>query len=233
MIYLRVISIFLFISIISLSCSNKLIGTWQVDRVLAHTDEVTPQARWVKFEKKNYQESGNGWQKHSYGSYTFKKHILTVLNDNGPEDEFEPFTVKIKKKTMEWERREDGRRIKVMLSKIEEIPMSNRDKLIGIWDLERVVEGQKEMLKEYDPNYNRYVYISWDNVFTIRNTPTGAHRGFYRVHSHRNEIEVFYTSDENKREVWQYELKDDKLILSSTNKEPQVIKEYKRVNKFL
>lgn len=216
------------------SCAkSKIKGLWQVDHVLAHTDEVSPKGRWVRFDKKNYQESGNGWQKHSYGTYKIKRKEITVVNDNGPVDQFGAFKIHVRKKSMEWERHEDSRRTKILFTRIEEIPMSDRDKLIGIWDLDRVLEDGKESLSKYDPNFNRYIYIEWNNLFTTRNTPTGAHTGFYNTHTHRNEIEVFYNDDKNNREVWKYKLDGDKLVLTSANRKEEVIMEYHRIKKFL
>lgn len=96
------------------SCAKgKIRGLWQVDHILARSDDFTPEARWIRIEKDGYQESGNGWQKHSYGTWILKKKKITIVNENGPVDEDGPFEVSFNKKDMTWERREEGKRVRV------------------------------------------------------------------------------------------------------------------------
>ena len=64
------------------SCAKSRIqGTWLVQRERkdrAGMKELEHEAAWITFKKGYLQESGNGWQKHSYGSWILKKKRLNV-----------------------------------------------------------------------------------------------------------------------------------------------------------
>lgn len=226
--------IFLFLVSLLTSCAkSKIQGLWQVDRVLAESSEVTPKGRWVRFEKDGRQESGNGWQKHSYGTWDYNKKKITIIDENGPLDEFGHFTVSFEKKQMIWERREDGRRIRVYLSKIEKIPTSHRDKIIGVWDMERALKDGQDATDQFDPFNNRFIFVRWDNTYIDRQGQGSTKSGFYSVHAHREEMEIFYNDAQNTREVWKFEVKADKLYLTSRSNNPEIILEFKRTDQFL
>ena len=51
---------------------NAILGLWVVKKVKMGDQEMTPIARWMRFNKDSTQTSGNGWLQHSEGSWVFK-----------------------------------------------------------------------------------------------------------------------------------------------------------------
>jgi len=214
------------------SCAkSKIKGLWKIERIQSRSDEVNPSSRWVRFDKKT-QVNGTGWYQHSFGTWKIKKKEISMLNTNGYENEILPYKLKVKKDVMEWYREEDGKISRIYFRRIEEIPLSNQDKLIGAWKLTTVLDDGKELTREWDPKLNRYIILKWDNTFTDVNTPDGTSKaGMYRVETRRNEVELIHNSAECKREVWKYEISDKKLVLSRMGEGNELILEYKRIDK--
>jgi len=216
------------------SCAKSRIkGVWLVERERkerAGLIEITPQARWIRFEKDYIQESGNGWQKHSVGTWSFKKKKLSIDNTNGYTDYYGSFNVKYVKKGMEWTRVEDGNKVKIFIKKIEEIPQANRDKLLGVWELKRVLEQGKDAGKKYNPDNNMYLFFRWDNVFLVGNSPMGKMSGIYRVNGKLDEVEMFYNNATKDRSTWSIDQEKNSLILTSINNEKEIIMQYVKID---
>lgn len=213
------------------SCAkNKIQGLWVIDRIQDRSGEVKPKARWIEFDKGHYQESGSGWQKHGIGTWTIKKGEVTVLNSNGYINEFKPFKLKFTKDGMEWSRIEDDRKTKVFLTKIEAIPLSNRDKLLGVWDLKTALEDQQDKTLAVDPRNKAYIQIMWDNTFIMDRGPEGRISGIYRVDGNRNEIELVINEKECDIQTWNFEIDANRLVLMSVNQPKELIFEYTRID---
>ena len=216
------------------SCiSSKIQGMWVFERERIEREgqvEHESEANWIRFDKDDYQESGSGWQKHSYGTWNIKKKKLTIQNTNGFEDTNVPRKVKIKKETMTWVRPVDGKNVTTTLKKIEHIPVAKRDKLLGVWKLGTVLENGVDKSHEYNPKGTRYVQIRWDNFFISDNGPEGRSSGVYHVDAHINEIEVYYNKAVVSRQSFVFELDGDRLILTSTTGDKELILAYKKIN---
>lgn len=222
----------LFVILFLSSCSsNKIIGLWTVEKVQVGTEEMTPQARWVRFKKDNQQISGNGWQQHSIGSYDLDKsnQQLSMLNANGIVDTFDPFMIEINGSKMYWKRIEEGQEVTVTLSKIEQIPTAPSDQLLGLWRLEKAEENGKDITTTYDPQDKRYLFLRWDKIFISRNGPDGTKQGVFQVNAHQPEVEMIYNDDECTRKRWRFEVTHDRLILSDQETRLQ----YTRIDHFL
>jgi len=97
----------------------------------------TPVAKWTKIENDHTYRSGNGWLQNSVGTWTYddKARQFSATETNGIKDEFGSFTVSFAEGNMIWEREEDGMKVLITMERIDEMPMSTADKLIGLWDL--------------------------------------------------------------------------------------------------
>jgi len=211
---------------------SRMMGLWVADRVYAGSTDLSPKARWIKFDKKNQQESGNGWQKHSIGTWEIKKgKKLIIINSNGFSDPYEPFKVKFVKKGMEWVRHEEGKRVKVLLTKVKETPLSERDKLLGVWDLKTVLEDGKDQTFKYNPHNESYLFIRWDNMFEF-NYEDGRKSGIYRIGGFLDEMELVYNSAEDKRQTWNFQISKKKLVLTSVNNKKEFILEFVKTDRF-
>ena len=115
-----------FLLIIAVSCficfackkqeikESAIDGLWLIEKVKVGKDEMTPIARWVQFRKDSTQTSGNGWLKHSYGTWSLNKtNHLKIINTNGLIDNADPFLVNIHENVMTWKRKEDNQNVQV------------------------------------------------------------------------------------------------------------------------
>ena len=217
------------------SCgSAKVVGLWSVGKVEIGQEDMTPQSRWIRFNKDGTQQSGNGWYQHSFGTWNLngKTKRLNIKNSNGYIDNNEDFLVEVFNIGMTWTRYEEGNVVKVSLVKIKEIPQAGADKLLGIWGLLKITDNNKDVTVAYNPTTNNYLFIRWDKQFSIFNTPSGRANGIFRTHGHRQEIEFIYYGNEMRIERWRFEFDQDKLILHSLEKERNIVREYRRIDYF-
>ena len=68
--------------------TGQLTGLWLIENVQVGTEEMTRVARWTRIYADGNYESGNGWLKHSTGSWKFNSSKNTFLPTakNGPID---------------------------------------------------------------------------------------------------------------------------------------------------
>ena len=70
--------------IINYSYSQSMVGLWEVVEVSVGNKKMTPIAKWMRINKDNTYESGNGWTQNSIGTWTFdeKKKEYSAVNKN-------------------------------------------------------------------------------------------------------------------------------------------------------
>ena len=122
----------------SVITSNAQIeGLWNVIDVTVGEEIMTPTAKWTRFKADGSYESGNGWQKNSEGNWSLNEETMELTLDETYDvyEDAPPFIITQKANTMTWIRMEHGKKVKVNLEKIEEIPQAPWDKLVGIWEL--------------------------------------------------------------------------------------------------
>lgn len=211
--------------------ANTIEGLWVVKSVKVGEDEMTPNARWMKFNSDFTQQSGNGWFQHSIGTWKFNEDskALTVNNTNGLIDKNEPFKVSFNNNNMIWSRIEEGQNLKVILEKIEELPKTYGDELLGLWNLENST-GKGIFFDESVEN-NEYLFLRWDKRFVV-NSSEGRISGVYNVHGHKPEIELIPYNDKIKRSFWKAEINDNQISLKLLNSDSLVVKTFKRIHEF-
>jgi len=208
------------------SIGQDVVGLWQVEEVQVGDEKMTPIARWMKFNKDGTQESGNGWLKHSEGTYTYnsEQSTLETVNSNGILDESPPFKVNFQESHMIWNRMEDGQKVEVRLNPIETLPTSPANQLLGLWEIN---QSEGNTIGQEQGTF----FIRWDNMFVYTH-PSGEKKyGVYKCHGHKNEIELVYYGDDCRREWWMYSHEDEGLKLVQTKDENQFYK-LKRINQF-
>ena len=231
-------TIFLVIAISILnSCTDKpkIEGLWQVEKVEVGKEEMTPVARWVRFNADFSQEAGNGWLQHSIGTYDFNlsSNQLSIENTNGFEDTNEPFSVRLEDEKMQWSRQEEGQNVIVHLKRADKLPMSPGNQLMGVWQLKKVTKDDQDISTTMNPDGKRFLFLKWDRLFNIQNTPEGRLSGVYRIHGHKSKLELTYFGDDCIREYWDFEISDTTLKLISVNTTAEIVKEYERIRTFL
>lgn len=211
---------------------ESILGLWAVEKVEVGEEIMTPVARWMQFNSDSTQTSGNGWLKHSYGTWSLNANKeLRIINKNGLLDEAASFQIDIKNEKMIWKRNEEGQNVQVFLKRVDEKPASPGNKMMGLWKLETYVDSDTDVTSKVNPNNNQTLYLSWDNVFREHNLIKGRRVGIYKIHGHRPEIQMVNYGDTPKFSFWRFLLKNDKLVL--TSRDNKIVKTYHRIYKFL
>jgi len=233
---MKIISILSLIGIISFfSCEKKttIEGLWVVKLVAVGDEEMTPNARWTRFNSDLTQESGNGRFQHSYGTWKLnqKSHELSIENSNGLYDLNEPFVVSINDNEMIWERTEEGQRIKVTLERSSKLPETYGDKLLGLWKLEKAISTGNYFVESSKKEINDYVFFRWDKRFVIE-SDKGRINGVYNVHGHKPQVELIPYGDQIKRDFWKIQFDENQITLKLLNSDSTVTRKFRRINKF-
>jgi len=214
-------------------CGEKLNieGLWIVKNVQVDNNEITPNARWTRFNKDFTQQSGNGWFQHSYGNWKYNKNTteLSITNTNGLIDKSEPFKVSFENDKMIWKRVEDGQNVIVTLEKTNELPKTYGDKLLGLWKLEKSIG--KGFLFDETNDKNEYLFLRWDKRFIINST-NGKINGVYNIHGHKPEIEFIPYGDNIKRSFWKIEYDKEQISLKLLNSDSLVKRNFVRIHEF-
>lgn len=223
----------LVLSLFFISCEKqtKLEGLWQVEKVQMGENEMTPIARWVKFNEDGTQTSGNGWLQHSYGTYNLDQDILSVEDENGTKDNADPFSIEISGSQMTWKRQEEGQEVTVSLKRIEELPQSGGNKLIGLWKLTKATDDGNDITAMLNSENKSMLHLRWDNTYVQHNMPQGKKYGVYKIHGHKPEIQLVNYGAESKFSFWSFNFQDSKLTLISTDQKSTL--EFERIHEFL
>jgi len=162
----------LLIILIFLSCDKTatIEGLWVVKSVVVGDEEMTPNARWTRFNSDLTQESGNGRFQHSYGTWTLNQNSneLSIQNTNGLRDLNGPFVISIGQNEMIWERTEEGQNIKVILERSSQLPETYGDKILGLWKLESAIGNDNYFGQSDKKDINDYIFFRWDKRFVIQ-----------------------------------------------------------------
>lgn len=230
---LLVLSFIIFFSCENIKEKNSMNGLWIVKKVKMGEKEMTPIKRWMKFNKDSTQTSGNGWLQHSIGSWSYKKQakLLVIKNDNGIVDNAEPFKVKLEKNNMIWLRKEDGNDVSVFLERINKIPASEANKLLGLWKFDSILYDDKEVSDSINPNKKAMLFLRWDNTYELHNYPKGKKYGIFKTHGHRLQLDMVNYSQKPKYQFYGFSINGNKLVLKSTNSNKEL--KLTRIHQFL
>ncbi len=210
--------------------NTSIEGLWLVEKVQMGTQEMTPIARWTRFNANHTQSSGNGWLQHSVGSWDFKDNKLRVENSNGITDKFEPFHVSMEGEKMIWKRKEEKDTVQVFLKKITELPASKGNDLLGLWKLVGYAENGVDATSKINVPERAMIHFRWDNVYVQHNMPAGKRTGVYKIHGHKPEIQMINYGKGNSFDFWEFEISNDTLRMTSTDKTTEI--RFKRSHQF-
>lgn len=219
---------FTLLVLILTGCKNesKIDGLWEVTKVEMGENEMTPNARWMRFNSDSTQQSGNGFFQHSYGTWKFdtEKNELSVNNENTLKDRNPPFTVSFEKDKMIWERTEEGAKVSVYLKPISELPKTYGDEVLGVWKL----TDSKGEHPNFRVNYTKsdYLFLRWDRKYVIQTDGKKSY-GVYSVHGHKPELELIPYGNNIKREFWKIAYKEKAIELTLLNTDSLVQKTFR------
>lgn len=222
----------LFASFLLLSCKREspIEGLWVVQEVKVGNRELTPDARWTRFNSDFTQESGNGWYQHSQGTWDLNAETgkLSIANTNGIIDENEPFSVRFEDSKMYWTRLEEGAQVQVMLEKAEKLPSTNGDKVMGLWQLNESI-GEGQYFKK--TGISDYLLLRWDRKFVIRSDGKKIY-GVFNVNGHKPEIELIPYGEGLERDFWSIEFGQSAISLKLRNAKEEVTRKFVRIDQF-
>ena len=230
---LPLLSLIIVLSFFSCEKTTKIEGLWVVKSVIIGDEEMTPNARWTRFNSDLTQESGNGRFQHSYGTWKLNQNSneLFIENTNGLDDINGPFVISLNQSEMIWERTEEGQNIKVILERSSKLPETYGDKLLGLWQLEKAI-GNYNYFKESDKKeINDYIFFRWDKRFIIE-SEKGRVNGIYNVHGHKPEVELIPYGDQVKRDFWEIQFEENQITLKLLNSDTLVTRQFRRIRKF-
>ena len=225
------ISLIMILLLFSCTKTKSIEGLWVVESVVVGNKEMTPNARWMRFNSDLTQQSGNGWFQHSIGTWSFETKLkeLSIKNTNGLIDKNEPFKVSFENNKMAWKRIEEGQNLVVNLKKTNKLPKTYGDQLLGLWKLKES-NGNGIFFDESIQN-NEYLFFRWDKRFLI-NSSKGRIRGVYNVHGHKPEIELIPYNDKIKRSFWKVDYNEDRISLNLLNSDSVIVKKFVRIQEF-
>lgn len=216
-----------------ISCEKKttIEGMWLVKSVKVGEDEITPNSRWMKFNSNFTQQSGNGWQQHSIGTWKLDQnsHELTIHNTNGLDDLNEPFRITLSENDMIWKRKEENKAVEIRLEKIQQLPPTLGDQLLGLWKLENTIGSTNYFPRSKDTE--SFLFFRWDKRFVI-GSASGRKNGVYNVHGHKPEVELIPYNKQLERSFWNVQLKENTILLRLLNTDSTVTRTFKRIHKF-
>ena len=228
-----ILPLFMVLSFFSCEKTKTIEGLWVVKSVVVGDEEMTPNARWTRFNSDLTQESGNGRFQHSYGTWKLNQNSnkLYIENTNGLDDINEPFVISLNQSEMIWERSEEGQNIKVILERSSELPETYGDKILGLWELEKAI-GNGSYFKESDKKeMNDYIFFRWDKRFVIE-SEKGRVNGVYNVHGHKPEVEIIPYGSQAKRDFWEIQFEENQITLKLLNSDTIVTRRFRRIRMF-
>lgn len=215
----------------------EITGLWEITEVSVGGEIMTPVAKWTKINEDGSFQNGNGWQQNSTGAWTFDHNNqlfqFKPVHGIGFEDEEGVYKVSFKEGKMIWEGEEEGVKIVVSLQRIEKLPMSPGDQLMGLWDLTSVIKDGKDSTAAFDPDNLHYLHIRWDKIFAER-TPQGERSmGYWFIRGHAPEITLLSFDKHRDHEKWRISFNGSELTMagiSDTNKGHEL--RYTKISKF-
>lgn len=230
------IFVFVFFALsLVMSCQNKpsIGGLWIVKLVKVGDQEMTPNARWTRLNADFTHESGNGRLQHSYGTWHFDTNTreLSIVTENGLADPYEAFNVRFKNGQMLWDRVEEGEQVQVVLERVDRLPETYGDQLLGLWQLESAEGSGKYFAESASSPANGFIFFRWDRRFVI-GSDKGRINGVYNVHGHRPEVEFIPYGEQLVRDFWSFDASHETITLKLLNSDSLVTRKFKRIYEF-
>ncbi|WP_075342268.1 hypothetical protein [Tenacibaculum agarivorans] len=212
---------------------EKIIGFWQIEKVVVGDKNRTPVAKWTKINNDGTYQSGNGWLQNSKGKWNYdtKTNQYSTIDSLGILDEFGGFDISFQHTKMYWKREEEGAKVEVTLVPIQELPISPADYLVGIWELIDMKKNNKNIVN--NENKSQKLFIRWDRIYINFNQGKKKLTGYWHIHGHKPEITFIPHSKTQQIESWRVVVDKEQLLLlgiSETNR--NVERRYIRRNTF-
>lgn len=210
--------ILLIFTLLTSAKAQSPIGFWTVDQVKVGDRNLTPVAKWFKYEEDNSYTAGNGWTQNDKGTWSYDENSneFEPVSQNNT-DEYGPFNVQFLEEKMIWKRMEEGMNVEVTLSKITEMPRAPKDSIVGNWDLTAAIIRDVDITSSYDPKNIVSMVISWTSNFNRTNLDSTTSSGYWYMNAHRPELHLINYNRDKEVEVFMVSFKDDLLFMVPKN----------------
>jgi len=180
-------------------------GLWGISEVQVGAESMTPVAKWIKISKDGTYTGGNGWLQNDAGTWIQVEQAKTFfpISSVNPADPSGAFTFTIDHNTMTWHRIEAGSSVTVHLEKIEQLPSSPPDQIVGLWQLQGIESTNAETTPEVTLEY---LHIRWDHLYR-QFTEESQQWGFWIIHAHRPDL-CMLPHDNSENQYWKIRFED-------------------------
>jgi hypothetical protein len=203
----RATTLLLILLTLAMSSTAQITGLWQVDKVTVGEETMTPVAKWFLLTADMKTRSGNGGVENSKGTYIFDyvKSEVLFSNENGQQDPYGPFRVKMDDDKMMWTRVEEGAEVTVHLTRTNDKPEAPWDKIIGNWILTEKSSGEV--------GESQSIFMRWDRRYVARNGIFGENRfGVWHIHGHKPELRLISDQGDDNDSAWDISFEGDSMI---------------------
>ena len=216
--------------------AQSLPGLWLVQEVSMGDQSVTPQERWFRYDDDGNFSSGNGWLKHSEGSYVYNPSdsSFETRSQNEPKDEFGAFKLWFEGERMIWQRMEADMQVTVKLERIEVVPPSLVDQVQGLWQLDSLTFTEFDLPDQETKPPAEQLFLRWDREYRVYIKNQDTRRGYWHLHGHRPEL-ILISNKENP-EIMRYsvQIEDDVLSLTIIDGNSRIARmHYHRADEFI
>ncbi len=204
-------------SLANMAHGQSVVGFWGVTNVAVGERDMTPVAKWFRFNKDGTAIGGNGWTKNAVGTWSYNKKTkeLAPTNELGIKDDFGPFKVHFIGDTMKWTRQEEGLPVTVSLVQIREMPPAPADLVKGLWTLNKAESSDGHELPDYDPGEKQFIFVRPDMRFRLRNPDASVDHGFWHMDGHRPIMTLINFDQSLDNQEFTVSFEDNQLIMKS------------------
>ena len=190
-------------------------GLWQVDHVSVGDRQMTPIAKWFEINDDLTYTAGNGWSRNDIGTLRYNAGDGTLLPDserNGP-DTYGPFSVTFSGDEMVWSRDEDGMPVVVTLSRIEDLPMSPKDSIVGNWSLVQGTNQEGNTLDTSAPEHYKLLEIRWTETFRATRQDNAQVFGYWHMDAHAPEFHLVNFETCQEVEIFDVAFEENSMVM--------------------
>lgn len=95
------------------------------------------------------------------------------------------------------------------------------EKIIGKWKMEQVLEGDRDITKDLNPEGDRWIAFKTNGTFASGGGPYGANTGKYSIDDKTETLFLDSNAGEDDDSNWKFTFEGDKLIMSGVGTERQ------------
>ena len=102
---------------------------------------------------------------------------------------------------------------------------------MGLWKLTKVFEDGNDITVVANPDGKSMLHLRWGNIYVQHNMPKGKQYGIYKIHDHRNEIQLVNYGESSQFSFWNFSIDNQKLKLISRDQKSEM--EFERIHQFI